>query len=171
MSTVIQSGSESEVKVNNLSDLKRLIDVEIKNESLSKKMRENTTIPIVLGSSSDLCGNSEGGEKMENEAEKETEAIAKQVDRLFDNESLEEKVEKVLREMDLEIASIHQDFKPPSQTTKESQQEYQLLQTPTFSISHLVFIYVPHRGCAVCFHFSHSHVGSHSFAFRLHQYH
>ena len=89
----------------------------------------------------------------EERTEKETETITEQVNQLFDNESLEEKVEKVLREMDLEIASIHQEFKPPSQTSKESQQEYQLLQTPTFSISHLVFIYVPHRGCAVCFLF------------------
>lgn len=56
--------------------------------------------------------------------------------------TLEQQVEKVLEDMDKQ-ATIHQQYKPPSPSLSIT------LPTPSISIHHLNFIYIPHRGCVV----------------------
>ena len=53
---------------------------------------------------------------------------------------IEKQMEYVLEEMDKDV-SIHQEFKPPAQVKEVA---------PEHPISHLVFVYIPQRGCAVC---------------------
>ena len=56
--------------------------------------------------------------------------------------TLEQQVEKVLEDMDKQ-ATIHQQYKPPSQSLSITPP------TPSISIHHLNFVYIPHRGCVV----------------------
>lgn len=56
--------------------------------------------------------------------------------------TLEQQVEKVLEDMDKQ-ATIHQQYKPLSPSLSITPP------TPSISIHHLNFVYIPHRGCVV----------------------